>query len=1141
MAALTLKSERQIQSDMLATLISELGLNDINAGSVLDVLTQASSQEDFAQYVAMAQIVRLTDLDNITGDDLDNKAFEVGLTRQQALKAAGTVDILRPASFVKVSTSFYAGSPAPVVGATSINVNDASDALYSTSGTLILGRGTANEEEVTYVLAPVDNTNFWTFTVSALANNHAIEETVILKQGSDQVILVGTSVRVPSTGTSVEILFVTDNDVTLLAGEDKVTGVEVTAVLAGTSGNIPIKAIEGTQAFSSEPFAGARAENPVKFTTGKDRQSDDELRDAIRSHLQSLSKGVKQAILNAIVGLVDPETAKRVVSANVILPQDTNTPVKVYIDDGLGFEPSFTLKGFEDVVVAATGGEKRLQIDVFPLVKAQIENNIEEFYNMSGGSKTLIYTVGTDSETITFQLSDFEFPDTATAEEIVTSINDNATLIEARTSQSGKQVTIQSKVDTNEDIQVTGGTSNSILGFPTDLKSTLFLYIDDLLKSKDGETAFLDSGNAAPYNLIGIGAFPHTLTIVVDGKTTNTQTVTFQAVDFSDTSAATVAEINAVIAAQLAGVTPSSIENATKVRLLSNTELSVNSKVRVTGGSANDVTNGLNFSTIEKVGINGDYTLNRELGTVELNDVLTVDQSVTLGSKFTRASLRASVAELYSPANGETLLVDVDAGGNQTVTFDATFVGGKTAVDTAAFINLQLVGATASARTIGTSTFLEITTDTQDESNGSIEIDSASTASSSFSFTEDTLISNQRPHKAFQVGANVGPFDFAEGDSLVTVLDNDSVNNTFAPVMDFDGTVTSGSSTTVFAATAFSTIFTSDDELIDFFAAFTSGANTTSETAVTVTNQGGDTWRYDFDSLPTNMADFAVADIIRVSGMQNVGNNGNFIVTGFSSAGNGFVEVTNTSGVAESVSTGTILIGQRRQVTDYTTATGSITVGSAFRATPSGSDTFIVLPSTITNLVDFLGNTSITSLSLKAVTEGVENNTKLQISSLKEGSDGFVQVTGGAANTLIGFPTTILRGLQAYTFFTGLTKLVSKTIYGDDTDLVSFGGVGAAGIQFQVLAPTVREVSIILDVTLAEGISITSLENAIKSAVTGYVNNLGVGGDVIIEELRSRTIQINGIIDVVLTAPAANIAIADNELARTKDSRILIG
>lgn len=1142
MAQLTLKAQRQIQTDLLVQLLAELGLNDANPGSVLDILTNAIAQEDFAQYVNMAQIARLVDLDAITGDDLDTKAFEYGITRRLAQKATGKIDILRPAGFEKVSTTFYAGEPAPILGDSVINVNDASNPLIGSSGTLILGRGTTNEEEVSYSAAPVNNTNFFTFTLDApLTKNHAVEETVILKQGNNETILAGTQVRVESTGVDDEILFTINNDITLLAGEDKVTGVDVTAVKAGARGNIAIKAIEGAEAFTTAPFPGARAENTNRFSTGRNRETDDQLRDRIRDSVQSLSRGVKQAILNAIVGLVDPETAKRVVSATIILPQDECGDVVVYIDDGTGFEPTFLSLGFEDILASAAGGERRLQLDIQPLVKAQVENNISEPYNMTGTGKTLTVNVGTESETITFVNSDFSFPDSATAEGLVTAINNKSDLLEARTSQTGTRVTLQAKRETNEDIQVTGGTANPIIGFPTDARSTLYLYVNDVLQSKDGKTAFIDSGNQATYNFSAIGAFPHTLTLVIDKKSANPQTVTFQAADFSDTTSITALEIVTIINQQLAGATASLSDNGTRIRIASNTELSTDSAVEITGGSANDATNGLNFNTTAVIGIDGDYTLNRETGTIELKEPLPVNATVTAGSKFTRASLRAGLSENYSPANGSTLVVAVDGGADQTVTFDGTFSGGINAQGTADFINAQLNGATAIVREIGILNFIEIRTNSYEEGIGSIEIKSSSTANGVFGFTEDTVATNQRPHKAFRVSSDTGPYEFREGDSLVTIMNNDIVNSTFSIVMDFDGEATGVTSASVFQVNTYGTVFPNDDDLNGFYVAFTDGPTTVTGTGTDVTDQGSNIWRIEFDSLPTGLANIQVGDLVKTSGFAQASNNGFFLVTAVDTAGNGYIEIENASGVAETGATGTVLMSQKREISDYTSLTGEITVSSAFSASPVVGNNVIVIPRTVNNVVDYMNNIRISSLSLKAIIEGVEQNTKIQVSSKLEGSDGYVQITGGKANDILGFNTEIYRGLQGYIYYTGLLELVHKTIYGDDTDLTSFPGIGAAGILFRVKAPTVREVPVSVNVTLREGISIASRENEIKSAISEYIQGLGVGQNIIIERIRSRVIQIPGVIDVVLNDPTSNIAIADNEKASTRNSLITVG
>jgi len=1136
---LVLKSEQQILSDQIARFKAETGVTDFNPGSVILTLLQAATSEDFQQYIQMLNIIRNFNLDTTTGQDLDNKAFEFGLFRNNALEATGKVTILRESTFVKVASSISSGSPAPLAGDTVLRVDDASDPLYGTSGTLIVGRGAANEEEVTYAIAPVDFTNFFEFTVSPFSNDHGLDETVILKQGVDESIDSGTSLIIPATASSPEVQFTVDEDVVLLAGEADLQNVEVTATLPGAIGNIPINAINGEKAFSNPPFTGARAQNDFRFTTGVNQEVDDDLRDRIKQTIQSLSRGVKTAILNAIIGLVEPDSAKRVVSASVILPQNLQEIVKIFIDDGTGFEPNFESQGFESIITEATGGETRLQLDLIPLVKAQIETSNQEPYNMSSGSLSLNYTVGIDSETINFGVEDFLFPESGTAEEIVTAINNKAFLIEARTSAVGKAIVITSKEDENEDIQVTGGSSNSILQFPTDQRSTLFLYVDDVLFTKDGITAFVDTGNIQPYNFSVLApgpAGPWPLNIIVDGKgAPNDQVVEFVPADFNNPASGTAIEVAAAINIRLAGATATTIDNDTKVRLASNTDLSALSKIEVTGGSANTT---LGFSTTEIVGKNKDYTLNKQLGTIELTTPLAANQSVTAGSQFTRAFLRSLFPEIYSITIAETLVISIDGAANQTVTFPST--GLFTAAQIITEINSQLEGGTATIRKVGSQNFVEITTNTYDETIGSIRIDSSSTAIA-LAFVFNTTVINQRPHTASVTSGAAGPYTFLENDRLIVVMDNDPITKTFSVIMDQDGTVTSGTSTTIFANLAFNTTFTNDDELNDFFVVFKSGANSTSGIATDITDQGGNTFRYLFSALPTNLVDFAVNDQVEISGMQNEANDGFFLITAVNTAGNGFIEITNVAGIIETGSTGTTDIGQRRQVTDYVGTTGVITVGVALRAIPSIGDTFIIIPSTTKNTVEYIANTKVTTLGTKAIIESVELATKVQISSREEGSAGFVQVTGGLANLKLLFSTTIIRGLQGYEFFTGLTKLVHSTVYGDDRDLVASPGVGAAGIQFEIKAPTVQEITFDIDVTLAEGVSIVNVRDDITSEITGYVNNLGIGNDVIIAEAIERIMGVTNIVDVEIVNPSSNTPIADNELARTRNSLITIG
>ena len=369
-------------------------------------------------------------------------------------------------------------------------------------------------------------------------------------------------------------------------------------------------------------------------------------------------------------------------------------------------------------------------------------------------------------------------------------------------------------------------------------------------------------------------------------------------------------------------------------------------------------------------------------------------------------------------------------------------------------------------------------------------------------------------------------------------MNNDIVNSTYAVQMNYNAPVTTSTSTSQFRASALTSIFPIQDQLEDYYVAFKSGPNTGSGDLDAVALQGGGVARYHFSTVPVNMADFAIGDLFSAQDLTASENNGYFLISGI---GADYVDVLNAAAVVAAGEAGTGMLSQRRQISAYNNLNGQIDVSSPFSVAPAVSNPLFVIPSTVNNVVDYMNNTKITSLSLKAVIEGAENNTKVQISSKAEGSDGYVQVTGGNANKEFGFTTVLFRGLAAYSFWTGLLALVEKTIYGDDSDLASFPGYGAAGITFRVLAPTVKSVEVELDVTLAEGVTISSLENDIKSAVTGYINTLGVGDDVIIERIRAAVIAISGITDVVINSPTANIAIADNEVARIADPDVLIG
>lgn len=476
---------------MVAKMAAETPITDFSDGSVSLTLLETAAVEDFQQYVQMRNIIRNYNLDNVEGEDLDDRAAEYGLTRLQATRQSGFITIFDE-SFTKISTKIYAGLPGPTAGSFVLNVDNASG--FPASGSVYIGRGTPNSEgPINYSATPVDNTSFWTITLDApLLNDHGTDEQIVLSQGGNRTVTAGTEVEIPATDFSEQVLFELNQNVELLDGEDTLRNVLVTAIQAGGF-RVPANSIVR---FTNDPFPAASVTNPLPFVNGRDEETDQELRDRIRDTIQSLSRGTTQAIRNGIVGLIDEDTNQSIVSASLISPVIlADGPTKVYIDNGRGLEPSLEPVGLETLITNATGGDQFFQLENFPVAKSNlISQNISPF--LLSGNETLIFQVGTEEETFTFSLADFQIPNQATATEVAQAINNRAVLVEARTitDSEGQKVILNPRADQNETFQVLStSTANSSLNFSNLEVETLKLYKNDKILTKDGLTASIIS------------------------------------------------------------------------------------------------------------------------------------------------------------------------------------------------------------------------------------------------------------------------------------------------------------------------------------------------------------------------------------------------------------------------------------------------------------------------------------------------------------------------------------------------------------------------------------------------------------------------------------------------------------------------
>jgi uncharacterized phage protein gp47/JayE len=107
---------------------------------------------------------------------------------------------------------------------------------------------------------------------------------------------------------------------------------------------------------------------------------------------------------------------------------------------------------------------------------------------------------------------------------------------------------------------------------------------------------------------------------------------------------------------------------------------------------------------------------------------------------------------------------------------------------------------------------------------------------------------------------------------------------------------------------------------------------------------------------------------------------------------------------------------------------------------------------------------------------------------------------------------------------------VQNVIDGDGTE--DNPGYRAAGVNVQVIAPTVVTQNIVMTVTAQSGVDTDQMETDINLAITTYVNNLGVGADIIYAELIAAVMGVYGVFNVDITTPTADVTIASSQVGR---------
>lgn len=655
------RSYSEILSEAIGSTISKLGLPSLRKGNPVLSILEAASRSDARQAQDIFNLLNSISLDRATGQALDRIGADEDTDRIPETPASGPVTVT-DTSITKLESRIFQGKPAPNVGSAFVYVQDAQ--AWPATGTIYLGRGTTNVEGPLAYTSKVNNGSYWTINLGVsnyTQKYHNIGETVIVGQGGNRVIPAGTLVKTSQGNTSTSIQYSTLFKSTIPDGEVQINNVQVVCKEAGISGNT---IAGGITSFVSNPFVGASVTNPLPLSNGLATELDDLYRERLRQVRQSRSRGTPLAIKVNITGITAVDENRRILSTSVLTRQ--GYPTTVYIDDGTGYEAKDAGVPYEVIIDQALGGEQYLQlVQGRPVAKAFAKTELVAPYELAAGDVLSVKVGGALSEH-SFSSTGFRNISTASAYEVVASINSNSTIaFQARTADNGSTVVIFSKSDTNEDIEVVEpavgfSDSNQVLGFPLGRNDTLRLYKNDRLLNKDGSLATINSNPQGSWALMTSGM---TLSVVVDGIAL--APISFVDQDFVDagTPYATVSASNSLQAwadvfnFKIPGITATVAGGL--IVLTSNRGRNNRAKLQISASSSTLATTGGMFNPATSIGAGADYTFDRNLGQIRIDDSLIgeVGDVFSAGSVSTRAFLESDTFNSISFNNTLTSVV----------------------------------------------------------------------------------------------------------------------------------------------------------------------------------------------------------------------------------------------------------------------------------------------------------------------------------------------------------------------------------------------------------------------------------------------------------------------------------------------------
>ena len=670
-----LTSKEQTLGQMINTFRAKAPtITDLNRNAVWLQYFNAIASAVFRSKADVIAMVDASSPDRAVGEALQRQARDADVVISPGQYASGRVNIT-DLSFTKIATEVYAGQPAPVAGALTLYVADASK--MPPTGQLYIGRGTTNVEgPLSYVSRqPEAGGSYWSITldtVSPTTKFHNIGESIILAQGSRRQIPINTTVRTAGSSSVSGVAFRTTLTVYIPDGETVVNDVPVIAISLGTTGNVPRGAIREVDGL---PFK-ASSFNSNGFTNGAAPDDDDNIRDKIKQAEQKKARATAYAVQFSILGVTSTDDLQTVQSSNAIRFAD-NSSVLIF-DNGNGYEPIFAGVGIEQIVGEAVGGEQELQLRQKPVAQARLVSVALTPYPILD-NETLSVQVDGVTTTHFFKNADFKVPGKATAYEIAASINGDTNLnFLANTFGNGTQVVLFPKDRKKNSIQVIApSTSNTALKFPVVAQNTLLLYKNDLPLNQEGKPASITTRAKSTWSNSIVNG--DTLTYIVDQTVQITVTFTQTAFRKFDIAAVVSSFTDIALWAKVFNALMPGVVATIDGEIITFSSArgeSVDAHLQFVGGTILDKIFSLG-QTLSADGVESDYILNRQTSQIGLKVPLLKGDKVTAGSTVTRANVvtnqipdgPTSAGNVWVVTDGASIILPSGLEGDSLTTF----------------------------------------------------------------------------------------------------------------------------------------------------------------------------------------------------------------------------------------------------------------------------------------------------------------------------------------------------------------------------------------------------------------------------------------------------------------------------------------